>query len=307
MSLKQPDGSFLVAHHSEVDVRYASFHLCRPFTLLPLPLSSGIYCLLVIATLLDLLTPELVEGTASFIASSQTYEGGFSSSSQPYYSLNNELLSSPRPPLGEAHGGYTFCALASWILLQPFVNTEPDPSKRPHVNLKNLLRWLVQAQGTDIELGGFKGRTNKLVDGCYSWWCGGAFALLEGLGVGGSQNIGSRSPEDSASPEEGWDDIDGQQQTFPSVIPVDHRCRLAIQSESPSRLYSLRGPAPCWGLARQTTEVIIQMFFQPDDISSTDLGMPTRTIPCTASQACPQHSTMSSLLHLGVQRFSTIG
>jgi protein farnesyltransferase subunit beta len=43
-------------------------------------------------------------------------------------------------------------------------------------------------QGTEIELGGFKGRTNKLVDGCYSWWCGGSFALLEALGVGGIQN-----------------------------------------------------------------------------------------------------------------------
>ncbi|KAF9464137.1 terpenoid cyclases/protein prenyltransferase alpha-alpha toroid [Collybia nuda] len=192
MSLKQPDGSFLVTHHAEVDVR-------------------GIYCLLVTATLLDLLTPELVDGTAEFIASCQTYEGGFSSSSQPYYSLDSVLLSSPRPPLGEAHGGYTFCSLASWILLQPFVNAESDISKRPEINLKNLLRWLVQVQGTEIELGGFKGRTNKLVDGCYSWWCGGSFALLEGLGLGGSQNTRSRddtSPDSSAGTEECWDDID---------------------------------------------------------------------------------------------------
>ena len=26
--------------------------------------------------------------------------------------------------------------------------------------------------------GGFQGRTNKLVDGCYSFWQGGAFPLL---------------------------------------------------------------------------------------------------------------------------------
>jgi prenyltransferase beta subunit len=32
-----------------------------------------------------------------------------------------------------------------------------------------LLRWLVQVQGvTEAELGGFKGRTKKLVDGYYS-------------------------------------------------------------------------------------------------------------------------------------------
>jgi protein farnesyltransferase subunit beta len=38
------------------------------------------------------------------------------------------------------------------------------------IDLKILLRWLVQVQGTEAELGGFRGRTNKLVDGCYSWW-----------------------------------------------------------------------------------------------------------------------------------------
>ncbi|KDQ25112.1 hypothetical protein PLEOSDRAFT_1094526 [Pleurotus ostreatus PC15] len=170
MSLKQPDGSFLVAHHAEVDVR-------------------GIYCLLVTATLLDIITPELVEGTASFIASCQTYEGGFSSASQPYYSSEpytpESLLSSPRPPLGEAHGGYTFCALASWVMLQPFLDLSPRgiSRDRPQINVQSLLRWLVQMQGSAAEVGGFRGRTNKLVDGCYSWWVGGAFSLLEALGV----------------------------------------------------------------------------------------------------------------------------
>ena len=40
-----------------------------------------------------------------------------------------------------------------------------------------LLLWL---QGT-VE-GGFMGRTNKLVDGCYSFWQGGLFPLLQRLG-----------------------------------------------------------------------------------------------------------------------------
>ncbi|KAF5378091.1 hypothetical protein D9615_007606 [Tricholomella constricta] len=212
MSLKQPDGSFLVAHHAEVDVR-------------------GIYCLLVTATLLDLLTPELVSGTASFVASCQTYEGGFSSASQPYYAATpspspspppsstsdsttsakhaRRLLEKPRPPLGEAHGGYTFCALAAWVLLLPFRETEGEQDAQPKIDVGNLLRWLVMMQGTEIELGGFKGRTNKLVDGCYSWWCGGAFALLEALGVGGA---GSSAPPagPSSGEEEEWDDMDGK-------------------------------------------------------------------------------------------------
>ncbi|KAF9481479.1 terpenoid cyclases/Protein prenyltransferase [Pholiota conissans] len=190
LSLKQKDGSFLVAHHSEVDVR-------------------GIYCLLIVASLLDILTPELVEGTAAFIASCQTYEGGFASASHPIFTLNGSIPPppAPRPPLGEAHGGYTFCALASWVMLQPFVALSPEP--KPTIDLKNLLRWLVHMQGIEIELGGFKGRTNKLVDGCYSWWCGGAFALLEALGLGGLQNAESDEvPIDSGTGAGVWDDVD---------------------------------------------------------------------------------------------------
>lgn len=179
---------------------------------------SGIYSLLVVSSMLDILTPELVEGTAEFIASCQTYEGGFASASHPSYSLSDSsLLSSPRPPLGEAHGGYTFCALASWVLLQPYLTSvsqqTTSPMSMPSINLKNLLRWLTQMQGTEIELGGFKGRTNKLVDGCYSWWCGGTFALLEALGIGGIQNA---DPDDVPidSPDEPWADIDGMHRTY---------------------------------------------------------------------------------------------
>jgi protein farnesyltransferase subunit beta len=77
----------------------------------------------VTATLLDILTPELVEGMAEFLRSCQTYEGGFASSSHPYYSAEEgkpQVLSGIRPILGEAHGGYTSCAIASWMMLQPY-------------------------------------------------------------------------------------------------------------------------------------------------------------------------------------------
>ncbi|KAG5653875.1 hypothetical protein H0H81_009697 [Sphagnurus paluster] len=210
MSLKQPDGSFLVARHAEVDVR-------------------GIYCLLVVATLLDLLTPALVAGTASFIASCQTYEGGFSSASQPYYAVPPSppsaqsdaprLLENPRPPLGEAHGGYTFCATAAWVLLRSFHDASVGEEAQPNINVTRLLRWLVMMQGTEIELGGFKGRTNKLVDGCYSWWCGSAFALVEALGVSAA---GSNIAQDGSLPtdEEGWDDIDGKISVPPKAILI---------------------------------------------------------------------------------------
>ncbi|KAH6905564.1 farnesyltransferase subunit beta [Coprinopsis sp. MPI-PUGE-AT-0042] len=185
MSLKQKDGSFLVAHHAEVDVR-------------------GIYCLLVVATLLDILTPELVEGTPEFIASCQTYEGGFASASHPSYDDTGLIPGAPRPPLGEAHGGYTFCALASWVILQPFIKSS---AAAPSINLKSLTRWLVSMQGTASELGGFKGRTNKLVDGCYSWWCAGSFGLLEALGVGGLENA-KTVPDEVVEQEGEWVDFD---------------------------------------------------------------------------------------------------
>jgi protein farnesyltransferase subunit beta len=169
----------------------------------------GIYCLLVTATLLNLLTPELIEGTAAFLASCQTYEGGFASSSQPYYDASPDseeesartLLGAPRPPLGEAHGGYAFCAIASLVIIRSYEgSTETTLSD---INVKNLVRWLVQMQGSEAEIGGFKGRTNKLVDGCYSWWVGGAFSLLGVLGVALPHAPGIQEKD------EGWHDVDG--------------------------------------------------------------------------------------------------
>ncbi|KAI0728285.1 terpenoid cyclases/Protein prenyltransferase [Fomitopsis betulina] len=203
MSVKQPDGSFLVCHHGEVDVR-------------------GLYCLLAVATLLNLLTPELLEGVPEFIASCQTYEGGFGNASFPDWAFSNDGYdpTAPRPVIGEAHGGYTFCALASWILLQPYIRTHyKSPSAEapaidgppPTINLRSLLRWLTHMQGTGIELGGFKGRSNKLVDGCYSWWVGGCFPLVDVLLGECAPAHGTATPvENTQAPTEDneWHDID---------------------------------------------------------------------------------------------------
>lgn len=212
MSLKQSDGSFIVSTHGEVDVRYGCAFPYQRILILTVPddVNSGIYCLLVVALLLDIETTELVEGTPAFIASCQTYEGGFSSASHPY--LDNGILAAQRPSLGEAHGGYTFCALASWVLLQPYFSTEDNLRG---VDLRRLLRWLVHMQGLEVELGGFKGRTNKLVDGCYSWWVGGAFSLLEALGISpgvppsGSAHENETASHESAPAENRWDDVEG--------------------------------------------------------------------------------------------------
>jgi protein farnesyltransferase subunit beta len=168
--------------------------------------------LFVSAYLVDILTPELFAGTASFIASCQTYEGGFASASHPYYYAQGEdtrapprCMQSPRPNLGEAHGGYTYCALAVWVFLKPFLPAEGAPS----IDVKRLLRWAVNMQGSEIEVGGFRGRTNKLVDGCYSWWVGGVFPLLDSLGVSSRRETTQAPQRADPGAAEDWIDYDG--------------------------------------------------------------------------------------------------
>ncbi|XP_073853634.1 protein farnesyltransferase subunit beta isoform X5 [Macaca fascicularis] len=66
----------------------------------------------------------------------------------------------------EAHGGYTFCGLAALVILK----------RERSLNLKSLLQWVTSRQ-MRFE-GGFQGRCNKLVDGCYSFWQAGLLPLL---------------------------------------------------------------------------------------------------------------------------------
>lgn len=108
------------------------------------------YCALAIASVCNLLTDELKENCADFISKCQTYEGGFGGE-----------------PGNEAHGGYTFCSVAALKILGEF-----DKIRYPH----RLLKWTVDRQ-MKLE-GGFQGRTNKLVDGCYSFWVGALFPIL---------------------------------------------------------------------------------------------------------------------------------
>lgn len=113
------------------------------------------YLALSVAALLNILTPEMTHNTASWLSSCQRYEGGLSG-------VHN----------AEAHGGLAFCAVAALCILG-----NPKVMLRENLNLPSLLNWLVSRQ-MSVE-GGFSGRTNKLVDGCYSWWIGGEFDLVE--------------------------------------------------------------------------------------------------------------------------------
>lgn len=66
----------------------------------------------------------------------------------------------------EAHGGYSFCGIAGLVLM----------GKENLCDVDRLARWAANRQMRSE--GGFQGRTNKLVDGCYSFWVGGIFPLL---------------------------------------------------------------------------------------------------------------------------------
>eukprot|EP01017_Pseudomicrothorax_dubius_P030269 TRINITY_DN3760_c0_g1_i8.p1 TRINITY_DN3760_c0_g1~~TRINITY_DN3760_c0_g1_i8.p1 ORF type:complete len:405 (-),score=87.70 TRINITY_DN3760_c0_g1_i8:110-1324(-) len=101
-------------------------------------------------------TPELFNGVAEYIASCQTYEGGVSG-----------IRGS------EAHGGYAFCGIAALSLL----------GRMDLLDIPRLLNWLTYRQMSAE--GGFNGRTNKVVDACYSFWQSGIFKILN-IEVGGT-------------------------------------------------------------------------------------------------------------------------
>ncbi|ODQ47601.1 hypothetical protein PICMEDRAFT_15533 [Pichia membranifaciens NRRL Y-2026] len=119
--------------------------------------TRAVYCALCIAQLLAILDEELVSGVKEWLLQCQTYEGGFAGE-----------------PGDEAHGGYTFCALAALFILM-----SPEEILHCGLDIDALFKWTVDRQFS-LE-GGFSGRTNKLVDGCYSHWIGGTMSLLEVL------------------------------------------------------------------------------------------------------------------------------
>ncbi|KAF5856075.1 CAAX farnesyltransferase (FTase) subunit beta [Aspergillus alliaceus] len=154
--LKQPDGGFRVSEGGEEDVR-------------------GAYCAMVILSLLNLpntLPPDaearkhgfetFTSGLSDYLSRCQTFEGGISGS-----------------PGSEAHGAYAFCALACLCILG-----KPEETISRCMDVPMLLSWLSARQYAPE--GGFAGRTNKLVDGCYSFWVGGCWPLIQSA-INGTQ------------------------------------------------------------------------------------------------------------------------
>ncbi|KAI0986698.1 hypothetical protein GJ496_011226, partial [Pomphorhynchus laevis] len=111
---------------------------------------GAVYCAVSSCSLLNMLDDELFDQTTNWIVSCQTYEGGFGAS-----------------PYNEAHGGYSYCGAAALAILSKLHLCDAD----------RFLRWAVFRQ-MSFE-GGFQGRTNKLVDSCYSFWVGALFAIFK--------------------------------------------------------------------------------------------------------------------------------
>lgn len=98
--LRQEDGSFIMHIGGEVDIR-------------------GVYCALSAAKLTNIYSEELFKNTARWVLKCQTYEGGFGG-----------------VPGMEAHGGYSFCGLASLMLL----------GKAQLCNVEAMLKWAANRQ-----------------------------------------------------------------------------------------------------------------------------------------------------------------
>ncbi|KAF9188622.1 Geranylgeranyl transferase type-1 subunit beta [Haplosporangium sp. Z 767] len=152
--LQQPNGCFIPCiTDPESDMRF-------------------LYCAAAISHILNDWSGFDRQAALQFIRGSQTYEHGIS---QSMYQ--------------EAHGGPTYCAIATLGLLggealgdqKTMVRNEGEAedtfeerkSRAGFVDKEGTRRWCLLRQLT-----GFQGRANKAVDTCYSFWIGGALATL---------------------------------------------------------------------------------------------------------------------------------
>lgn len=149
-SLQLPNGSFrCIAVGSEHDMRF-------------------LYCACSISHMLQDWSGVDVDRAVSYIQACRSYDGGFA------------LI-----PGQEGHGGSTFCAVASLVLmnrLDVLLPSGDDNNNTPTATTrrsstadwrKDLIRWCVNRQ-----VCGMQGRPNKDEDTCYSYWIGGTLKLL---------------------------------------------------------------------------------------------------------------------------------
>ena len=113
----------------------------------------GTYCAIATASLVQILDESMTSGVGAYVRSCQTYEGGIAGE-----------------PGMEAHGGYSYCALAALAIIG---------EANDYLNIEAFTDWLCRRQL--LFEGGFSGRANKLVDSCYTFWQGASFPILADL------------------------------------------------------------------------------------------------------------------------------
>ncbi|KAI5989106.1 terpenoid cyclases protein prenyltransferase [Pisolithus albus] len=116
------------------------------------------YCAFAICSMLGDWTGVHVDQALAFIASCRTYEGGYGQT--PF----SEALST---------GGPTYCAVAS-------IHLAGQGKQLSESDRLRTVRWLIINQEPS---GGFRGRTCKGADACYSFWYGASISILEAKGL----------------------------------------------------------------------------------------------------------------------------
>lgn len=133
-ALQLPDGSFMATFDgSESDVRFLYSASC-------------------ICYILNDWSAINIEAATKYLQACLTYEGAFGQN-----------------PGSEAHGGSTFCAVASLCLMNKLNSLNDYQTER-------LKQWCLNRQTT-----GFNGRVNKPWDTCYSFWIGSTLKILDVL------------------------------------------------------------------------------------------------------------------------------
>ncbi|KAJ7765381.1 terpenoid cyclases/protein prenyltransferase alpha-alpha toroid [Mycena maculata] len=114
-----------------------------------------LYCAFCICDMLGDWSGVDVDRALDFVRTCRTYEGGYG-----------------QAPFCEASGGPTYIALASLHLAPSPDGVSPLTAEQRHRSV----HWLIHNQDTS---GGFRGRTGKSADACYSFWCGAALKVGE--------------------------------------------------------------------------------------------------------------------------------
>lgn len=120
-----------------------------------------VYCAVAVSQLLDDWSGIDKDKCAKFIKDSLSYEGAFA-----------------QCPGAEAHGGSTYCALASLKLMSKLEDTLNQHE------IDRLIRWCLNRIDN-----GFSGRPNKDQDTCYSFWIGACLVILDHFKFIEQQNL----------------------------------------------------------------------------------------------------------------------